>query len=140
MIELLRETEPPERLSDDVLEQTLFTIELDVMVKDFVSQKVGTSKIVVQLNVNTIEEFCTTVWTVIVSYIQKEIIYNDERQSYEWNTVELSAEDLSRFVVFQDKVSKRTYEVLHLSNKLMLAWKKKKGWCFQDGLVLVPIT
>lgn len=140
MIELLRETEPPERLSDDVLEQTLFTIELDVMVKDFVSQKVGTSKIVVQVNVNTIEEFCTTVWTVIVSYIQKEIIYNDERQSYEWNTVELSAEDLSRFVVFQDKVSKRTYEVLHLSNKLMLAWKKKKCWCFLDGLVLVPIT
>lgn len=30
-------------------------------------------------------------------------------------------------MIFQDKVSKRTYEVLAISSKLLQAWKNKKG-------------
>lgn len=54
-------------------------------------------------------------WAVI----EKEIIYNDENQRYDYSYDELNYEHLERFVLIQDKISKRTYEILQVTTKFM---------------------
>lgn len=111
--------------------ETLYKVELEVMVKDFVSQKSGNSKRMYEIHCNSPEEFSEMVWTTIQPYIETQIIYNDQAQSYEWSHNELDATNLDKFVSFQDKVSKRTYEVLAITKKLLQSWKNKKGLvCF----------
>lgn len=115
-----------EEAENDTL-PTLYTIELEIMVKDFMSQKSGNPKQVYQIHCNTIEEFREMIWSVIQQYIEKPIIYNGESECYEWYREDLVSNDLDRFVLFQDKTSKRTYEVVAVSTKLLQAWKNKKG-------------
>lgn len=106
--------------------KTLFEIDLEVMVKDFTSQKSGTSKATYQICCNSCDEFIKLTWSSIETYIQKELIVNEDGR-YEWSTEEMSHEDLHKFVSFHDKISKRTYEVLQVTNKLLHSWKLKKG-------------
>ncbi|KAJ6639522.1 hypothetical protein Bhyg_12268, partial [Pseudolycoriella hygida] len=112
----------------------LYVVEIEVMVKDFASQKIGTPKISSEIHCDSPEEFCESLWHVVEPFIEKQIFYNDDTLSYEWSQNELNAKDLHKFVVFQDKVSKRTYEVLAVTKKLLLSWKNKKGIiCFVHG-------
>lgn len=54
--------------------ETLYVTELDLMVKDFLSQKSGNSKQVVQIHCDSPEEFSEMLWDTIQPFIEKLII------------------------------------------------------------------
>lgn len=85
---------------------TLYKIDIDVIVKDIMSQKIGSPKAVFQVNVNTLEDFLDCVWTMIETHISREIFYNFESEQYEWADNELNVNSMYKFVVFVDKSSK----------------------------------
>lgn len=114
-------------------EPHLFKIDVEIVLKDFTNQKSGMTKETVEIHCNTIAEFCLLVWQLIEKYIEKEIIYNESSQSYAYSYTELTSEHLEKFVLFHDKISKRAFEVLQLSTKVLHGWTGKKGifrFCF----------
>lgn len=122
------ESTDTEQTTDTVdTEPTLFQIKIEVMVKDFMSQKMGNSKGFFQVNVNKLEEFLQCVWSMVESHINREISYDADNDSYQWANYELDCESMDRFVVFYDKASKRTTEISQISNKILQAWTKKQG-------------
>lgn len=102
-------------------------INMEVAVKDFLSQKVSSPVAGFRVNCDTVDEFLQTVWSRVQCHVIKEIIFNDKTECYEWSNDELHSQSMDKFISFQDKVSHRCYEARHVSTRLLHAWKKKES-------------
>ncbi len=116
--------------SDDDGTATLFQIKLEVITKDFMSQKGGQSKGMFSVNVNTLEEFLKCIWGLVEQHIQREILFNTSNERYEWANYELDVESSDRFIIFYDKSSKRSFELTSINNRMLNSWTKKSGQYF----------
>lgn len=86
-------------------------VDVEIVVKGFMNQKSGNAKESFQIHCNTPEEFLELLWPLVQPHIEKQLLYNNETETFDLCHNALNQNDLHKFVNFQDKASKRTYEV-----------------------------
>lgn len=75
---------------------------------------------------NDIIEFLHNLWLAVKPHIIREIVFTDNEQPT-WHPREFPCEDdLTKFVEFHDKTSKKNYRTETLSEYILKSWKDKK--------------
>ncbi len=87
-------------------ETTLYRVVIEVVVKDFMSEKVGATRPSFQVNADTIADFLDCVWSEAQSHINRDIYYNFDVEEYEWANYDLNVDSLDRFAIFWIKHQK----------------------------------
>lgn len=102
------------------------TIKFHVSLRNFKGNSSGESLGTWELSVSSLEDLISKLWSKISSYIQREIVFVNERPTWH-EKLGPTIEDISRYVCFSTKtLGKRSYEINQLSMAILESWTDRK--------------
>lgn len=103
---------------------TLFVVQVTAFVREFKGQTSGKTIGTWEFRVSTIEEFRSALWQEVKPHVKREIIM--EANEFKWHDNEEPIEaDINKFVLFHDKVSKRSTELDSVNTTTLQMWRNR---------------
>lgn len=102
----------------------LYTVQITVFVRSFKGQTSGKSIGAWEFNISTVEEFKSSLWNEVKPHLKREIVTEANEPKWHDNEEPIEA-DLHKFVLFYDKVSKRTTEFDSVNTSILQLWRNR---------------
>lgn len=111
-------------MSNESCHDCLFSVKLEVSVRNFSRQSSGSRPDPIKINADTLHEWIHVLWLNVKQYLKRKVLFVENVPV--WHTeMEPSEADLKDFVTFHDKRAKNIVRLSDLTTSLLQNWKSK---------------
>uniref|UniRef100_A0A336N4T4 CSON011796 protein n=1 Tax=Culicoides sonorensis TaxID=179676 RepID=A0A336N4T4_CULSO len=110
----------------NIEEVCLFRFKMEFYTREFIGQKANGPKDAYECTCNNIAQFKANLWPKVCTLIKREIVFDDDSNSYKWGADEPEFDDLEKFILFQDKKARKSFRVDEVTNKKLQSWTSRE--------------
>lgn len=107
----------------------LYSVELQVQIREFKGQVSGLTKCALAINCDSVDDFKHELWLKINDKLKREVIFNDVGPQWHVN-ISPKEDDMDRFVLFYDSKSKRSATLNKVTTITLNHWRSKEIWLY----------
>jgi hypothetical protein len=119
----------PAPVSSNNAEETLYNVFVSSFsIRQFIGQTSGVSKPSFTVCVNTVDEFVDKLFEKVSPYLKREVLVGEIggcEYSFSETTVP-TRQDLERFVIIKDPISKKPNYLQHITTRKLVSWKNRE--------------